>query len=191
MKPTTRNTLIFLIGFAFGTVGLLSTPLGLPDWTSAVGIWLFAASLWMVKWLHKRDKLRGVVTYAPNTFFKTKSGRVALLLLSTVVAIGSIYVFAQLVRQTHVRFIDQDLGAAWTESQKLPEGFVRGEDYLRRLKSIKTAYAPAEMKQALFDYIAAYEKGLIAMEAGRDAPEQSKAMAEAKERMLAAELKYQ
>ena len=126
-----------------------------------------------------------------RAFLKTKAGQLTFFAFVMISSIFSVYSFVDLVREKHVRFIDQDLGAAWTESQKLPPGFARGEDYLRRLKSIKTAYAPAELQQALFDYIAAYERVLIAMEAGRDAPEQSKAMAEARERMLAVERKYQ
>jgi hypothetical protein len=126
-----------------------------------------------------------------RSFLKNKYVRVASIVLSSLIGVYSFYDFPHQVRQTHVRFIEEDLSAAWTESQKLPPGFPRGEDYLRRLKAIKTAYAPAEMQQALFDYIAAYERGLIAMEAGRDAPEQSKEMANARERILAVERKYQ
>jgi hypothetical protein len=125
-----------------------------------------------------------------RAFLKKKSIQVPINLFGIATGVWSVFGFIQQVRETHVRFIEEDLSAAWTASQKLPLGFPRAEDYLRRLKAIKTAYAPAEMQQALFDYIAAYEKGLIAMEAGRDAPEQSKAMADARERMLAVERKY-
>ena len=54
------------------------------------------------------------------------------------------------------------------EARKLPPGLARGEDFLRRLKAIDTSYLPPEMKQALSDYIEADERGLIAIEAGRD-----------------------
>ncbi len=126
-----------------------------------------------------------------RAFLKTKAGRVAFSAIVMISGVFSIYGFIDLVREKHVRFIDQDLGAALAESQKLPPGFAQAEDYLRRLKAIKTAYAPPEMQQALFDYIAAYEKALIAMEAGRDVPpDHAKAMIEAKERLVAAEQKY-
>ena len=125
-----------------------------------------------------------------RSFLKSKLGRFALLLFLTLGGVFSVYIFAHLVPETHVQFIGQGLGAAWTESQKLPPGFARGEDFLRRLKAINTDHAPPELKQALSDYIAACEKGLIAMEAGRDAPAESKAMAEARERMIAIERKY-
>src|SRR3954453_17399093 len=94
---------------------------------------------------------------------KTKLGRIGFLGLVIASGVFSVYGFIGLVRRTHVRFVDEDLGKAWTESQKLPPGFERGEDFLRRLKAIDTNYLPQEMKQALFDYIAAYERGLIAM----------------------------
>ena len=125
-----------------------------------------------------------------RSLLRKKSTRLAFLVVSVATGIFSVYSFIGLVRETHVRFVDQDLGAAWKESQKLPPGFARGEDYLRRLKAIKTGYAPPEMKQALFDYIAAYEKALIAMEAGREARAESRAMAEAKDRIVAIEQKY-
>lgn len=119
-----------------------------------------------------------------------KIGQATFFLFSIAGGIFAVYGLAHLVRVTHVRSLDQDLGTAWTESQKLPPGFARGEDFLRRLKAINTDHAPPELKQALLDYIAAYEKGLMAMEAGRDAPAESKAMAEARERMIAIEQKY-
>ena len=126
-----------------------------------------------------------------HAFLKTKAGRLAFFTFVMISSGFSVYSFVDLVREKHVRFIDQDLGAALAESQKLPPGFARAEDYLRRLKAIKTAYAPPEMQQALFDYIAAYEKSLIATEAGRGVPPgDSKAMIEAKERLVAAEQKY-
>jgi hypothetical protein len=126
-----------------------------------------------------------------HPFLKKKSTQIALVIFSTANGIFCVYSFAHQVRQTHVRFVDEDLGAAWKESRKVPEGFARGEDYLRRLKAIKTRWAPPEMKEALFDYIAAYEKGLIATEAGRDASTEAKAMAQAKDRLVAVEQKYQ
>jgi hypothetical protein len=97
---------------------------------------------------------------------------------------------AHFVRRTHARFVEQDLDAALSESQKLPPGPARAEDYLRRLKAIKTGWAPPEMKQALFDCIAAYERGLIATEAGRDPSAESKAFDEASKRLTAIEQKY-
>ena len=119
-----------------------------------------------------------------RAFLKTRAGQVAFFVFVMISSIFSVYSFVDLVREKHVRFINQDLEDAWTESQKLPQGFDRGEDYLRR-------YAPPEMQQALFDYIAAYERALVATEAGRDVPGYSKAMAEARERILAVGQKYQ
>ncbi len=125
-----------------------------------------------------------------RAFLKTKVGQIALLLFSIIVGVFAVDGFARLVRVTHVSFVDQDLGKAWTESQKLPPSFARGEDFLRRLKAINTDHVPAELKQALFDYIAACEKGLVAREAGRDAQDQDQAMAEAKDRIVAIEQNY-
>jgi hypothetical protein len=125
-----------------------------------------------------------------RAFLKTKSGQLAFFAFVTITGVYSIYGFVGTVHETHIRFIDQDLRAAWTESQKLPLGFARGEDYLRRLKSIKTAYAPSDFKQALSDYIGAYERSLIMMEAGRDPSAETKPMSEARARMIAIEREY-
>ncbi len=125
-----------------------------------------------------------------RAFLNTKIGRIAFFMLVTAGGVWSVYSFIGTVRETHMRYVEQDLSTARTESQRLPPGFPRAEDYLRRLKAIKTHYAPPEMQQALSDFIAAYERGLIATEAGRDAPEHSQAMADAKARIVAVEEKY-
>ncbi|HEX4666390.1 MAG TPA: hypothetical protein VH207_07310, partial [Chthoniobacterales bacterium] len=70
-----------------------------------------------------------------RAFLKTKTGQLVFFAFVTISGFFSVYSFVDLVREKHVRFINQDLEDAWTQSQKLPLGFARGEDYLRRLKS--------------------------------------------------------
>ena len=111
----------------------------------------------------------------------------AILIVSNVFGISS---FIRMVRETHIRGVERDIGAAFKESDKVPPGFGRGEDTLRRLKAIKTGYAPADFKQALSDYIGAYERALITMEAGRDPSAESKPMSDARARMIAIEREY-
>jgi len=81
-------------------------------------------------------------------------------------------------------------GAAIEQSEKLPPGLGRAEDMLSRFKHIDTGYAPAELKQAITDYIAAFQSSLDAAKAGRDTTPFDEAMGQARLRMAAAVKKY-
>ena len=105
-------------------------------------------------------------------------------------AVVSIYPCVRMVRGFQVQSVEKDIGAAFKEANKVPPGFGRGEDTLRRLKAIKTGYAPADFKQALSDYIGAYERSLIIMEAGRNPSSESKPMSDARTKMIAIEREY-
>jgi hypothetical protein len=66
MKGTTRNTMITLVGIAFGLVGLLGPLFELPQWT-VVFFLAFPISLWVVIWLQRRAKARGDTSLVPAT----------------------------------------------------------------------------------------------------------------------------
>jgi len=120
-----------------------------------------------------------------NDIFKRKSVQIAFCIFSVVFSIYCIYGFVDLVRQTHTRAVARDFSAAVDELQKSPPGIQRAEVFLKRLKAIDPGYAPAEVKQALHDYISAQEQGLEALKAGRDTKQYDAAVADAKQRLIA------
>jgi hypothetical protein len=121
---------------------------------------------------------------------RLRRGLMVMLGMVLIVALLGGYGIFAMIRQNRVRSFDQQLGAAWHESQKLPPGFGRGEDFLARLKAIDTTSLPADLRQALSDYIAAFQAGVEAFMAGRDDPSSSKKMGEALQRIRALEQKY-
>ena len=110
--------------------------------------------------------------------------KLSVLLLTLLATVGGIYAIVHGFRLSQVEAVDKGLGAAFTESDKLPPGFGRGEDALRRLKAINTEHAPADLRRAVSDYTSAYERMLISLEAGRDPSAESKPMSEAKARIV-------
>src|ERR1043165_5720450 len=72
------------------------------------------------------------------------------------------------LRQSNTWDIERKMHSALEELQKSPPGFERAEKYLARLKAIENPYAPDDLKQALADYISAFERSLEAGKAGRD-----------------------
>jgi hypothetical protein len=66
----------------------------------------------------------------------------------------------------------------------------RAEDMLSRFKRIDLGYAPDDLKQAIHDYIAAFQQSLDAAKAGQDTSLPDKAMEEARLRMVSAIKKY-
>jgi hypothetical protein len=121
---------------------------------------------------------------------KLKSTRFVPIAFLIAASVFGVYSFASLTRKTHIRAIDRGIGAAFKEAQKLPPGHERGQDILKRLKTIDMGYAPSEMKQAVADYITAFQKLLEATEAGRDSSTESKAMSDAGDRIIAIEKEY-
>ena len=55
---------------------------------------------------------------------------------------------------------------------------------MKRLKAIDPGYAPAEVKQALRDYISATEQGIDALKARQDNRQIDDAMAKARDRLV-------
>jgi hypothetical protein len=117
--------------------------------------------------------------------------KLSLLLLIVLGTVCGVYPFVNGFRRSQVEAVDKGLGGAFTESDKLPPGFGRGEDALRRLKAINTEHAPADLRQAVFDYTAAYERMLISLKAGRDPSAESKPMSETRARIIEIEHRYQ
>jgi hypothetical protein len=125
-----------------------------------------------------------------HPFLQRKSSQVVLLVVSVAFAAFCVHGFIDMVRQTHTRAVARDWSAAINESQKLPPGLGRAEDLLARLKRIDTGYAPDEFKHAIADYISALQGAFDASKGGRDTTQFDKAMAEARERMVAIAGKY-
>ncbi|HEY1769956.1 MAG TPA: hypothetical protein VGG02_06845 [Chthoniobacterales bacterium] len=155
----------------------ITLPLAQRVIISAVGFALLAAIVIIVR--------KG----SPGSARLRRGSMVMLGMLLVVALWGGYGVFTE-IRQNRVRSFDQQLGAAWREAQKLPPGFGRGEDFLARLKAIDTTSLPADLRQALSDYIAAYQAGVEAFMAGRDDPASSKKMGQALLRIRALEQKY-
>jgi hypothetical protein len=118
------------------------------------------------------------------------SKKLSLLLLTVLGTVCGVYPFVHGFRRSQVEAVDKGLGAAFTESDRLPSGFGRGEDALRRLKAINTGHAPADLRRAVSDYTSAYERMLISLEAGRDPSAESKPMSEAKAKIVKIEHNY-
>jgi hypothetical protein len=121
---------------------------------------------------------------------KKKSIQVLILVASLLLGAFSIHGFIGLVRQTHTRALERDFGAAVDKLQKSPPGVERAETFVQTLKAIDPGYAPAEIKQALHDYVAALEQSLAALKAGRDTTQYDPAIAEARERLIACVQKF-
>ena len=125
-----------------------------------------------------------------NELFKRKSVQVGFLVLSLLFGVYSVYGFVGLVRQTHTRALEREFAAALKQLEKSPPGIGRAETFVSTLRKIDPGYAPAEVKNALHDYIAAFQQSLDALKAGRDTAQFDPAIAEARERLIASVRKY-
>ena len=120
----------------------------------------------------------------------TKSGKIGFFIFSILIFAWSIHGFVDLTRQTHTREVAREFVAASDELKKRALGAESSEVFLRRLKAIDPGYAPAEVKEALHDYIFALEQGLDAAKAGRDATKFDAAMDQARQRLIASVQKW-
>jgi hypothetical protein len=102
-----------------------------------------------------------------------------------------IWLWIDFVHQTHARAVAREWGAAIKQSEKLPPGIGRAEDMLSRFKRIDLGYAPDDVKQAIHDYIAAFQQSVDAAKAGKDTSIPDKAMEEARLRMVSAIKRYE
>jgi hypothetical protein len=122
---------------------------------------------------------------------KRKGFQIAFLIFSVAMGVYSFHGFVDLVRQRDTHDIMREFGAAVDELQKSPPGIERAEIFLKRLKAIDPGHAPAEVKQALHDYISAMEQGIDAMKAGQDSSQYDEKIAEARERLITQEKKWE
>jgi len=125
-----------------------------------------------------------------DTLLKRKLVKLLLGLASVGFSVYCIMDFASMARNSHTQQLLREMNAINSNIQKLPPGIPRGEEFLRRLKTLDPGLAPAEVKQALHDYTAAAEDSLQAVKAGRDAAQFETAMAEAKQRLADCFSKY-
>lgn len=121
---------------------------------------------------------------------KTRSGKAGLFIFSLALGVYSFFGLRDLARQTHTRAVEKEFSAAVAEMQKSPQGLERAETFLKRLKSIDPGLSPPEVKAAMKDYISALENALDAAKAGRSTEHYDEAMADARERLLAAFKKW-
>jgi hypothetical protein len=119
-----------------------------------------------------------------------KSTQVLAGILSLVVLPLLIWLWIGFIHQTHARAVAREWGAAIQQSEKLPAGMGRAEDMLSRFKRIDLGYAPDDLKQAIRDYIAAFQQSVDAAKAGQDTSVPDKTMEEARLRMVSAMKKY-
>jgi hypothetical protein len=125
-----------------------------------------------------------------NELSKRKSVQIALCVCSVLFSAYCIRGFVDLVRQTHTRYVMREFSAAVDELQKSPPGFHRAEVFLKKVKAIDPGYAPADVKEALHDYVSAMEYGIVAAKSGQDATQYDPAIADAKQRLISSAKKY-
>jgi hypothetical protein len=114
---------------------------------------------------------------------KKKSTLILLLILSVLIAVFCIQAFMGIVHQRRTRTVERDFGAALHQLQESPPGVQRVETFVARLKAIETGSAPAEVKQALQDYVTALERSVDAAKTGRDLAPYDPAIAQAKQKL--------
>ena len=119
-------------------------------------------------------------------FLKRKSGQALLVTASVVALLYSFRGWGHLREMTHTRALDRNLKTALDASRSQPAGIAQMEDFLVRLKRIDTGHAPAEVKGALADYIAALEAALRAFRAGESLVPYDLEMDKAQKKLAAA-----
>jgi FtsH-binding integral membrane protein len=89
MKPSTRDSLLILIGGVFGCLGLFHSTLGLPEWTQIPFGLVFLICVWTVVWLQRRAKRRGDPTFVPATPAQNRRQMWLLLVVLLVSCVAS------------------------------------------------------------------------------------------------------
>jgi hypothetical protein len=122
---------------------------------------------------------------------RKKSVQLVIAIASIAFAAFCVHDFIGMVHQTHARAVQQNFAVAVERLQNSSPGVERVETFVRDLKAIDTAYAPADVKSALRDYTEAFEQSLDALKAGRDTTLYGPVIAHAKEQLIAAVAKYE
>src|SRR5258706_11820322 len=107
----------------------------------------------------------------PNTIDTLLKRKPVMILAALAVVCFSVYCivdFAPMARRNHTQTLLSEMNAVMRDVEKLPPGIPRGEQLVRKLKALDPGLAPAEVKQALRDYMDALDGSLQAMRAGRE-----------------------
>jgi len=120
-----------------------------------------------------------------------KSTRIVLGIVPVVMLPLFIWLWIDFIHQTHARAVAREWSSAIQQAEKLPPGMGRAEDMLSRFRRIDLGYSPADLKQAINDYIAAFQQSIDGAKAGRNTSTPDRAMEEARSRMVAAMKKYE
>ncbi len=123
-------------------------------------------------------------------FLKRKSGKAFLVVAGVIALVYSLQGWGHLREMTHTRALDADLKTALDASRAQPAGIAQMDDFLVRLRRIDTGHAPAEVKQALADYIAALEAAIKAFRAGESLVPYDLEMDKAQKKLAAAVNKH-
>jgi hypothetical protein len=118
-------------------------------------------------------------------FLKRKSGQALLIIASVLALVYSLQGWGHLREMTHTRALDRDLKAALDASHSQPAGIAQMEDFLVRLKRIDPGQAPADVKQALAEYVAALEAAIKAFRAGENLAPYDREMEKTQKRLAA------
>ena len=119
-----------------------------------------------------------------NAFLQKKSTQIILLVISVIFAVNCLYGFVGMARHEHVKYVAREVGAAVDQLNKNEPGIERAEMFVARLRKIDTDGVPADVKQALQDYISAVQQSIDALKAGRNTEQLDPLIAQAKQRFV-------
>jgi predicted negative regulator of RcsB-dependent stress response len=114
---------------------------------------------------------------------KKKSTLFLLLILAILTGVFCVQTYLGKIHQTQAQSVATGFGAALYQLQNSPPGVARVETFIAALKTIESATAPAGVKEALRDYIAAVQQSLDAAKAGRDMKSYDPAIVRAKQKL--------
>ena len=125
-----------------------------------------------------------------DTFARKKSVQITFVIIAVVWFPFLIRGWIYNVRQSNTWDVQRKMNAAINEFQKEPLGLQGKQKYVARLKAIDNPYAPDDLKKALADYISAFEASIEAMKVGVDAQPFEDRKAEAQQRIIEIEKRY-
>ena len=103
----------------------------------------------------------------------------------------SSYCWVSIAHTVRARHVSRDLYAVVDQVDHQPPSIERASEFVQKLHTIDTAYAPAEVRQALSDYTAACEQSLAAWKASGDTTTYDQKIREQSLRLKAALKKYE
>ena len=124
-------------------------------------------------------------------FGRTKVGQLVLCAGAIVVAAFGVAGFLRMSHKAETEVIVKAIAAANKEFSEASPGMARAEEYVSRLRAAAKQPGPADVKAALSNYMAAWEKGLAAMKAGETtATADDSAIEEAKQQLTQVVQRY-